>query len=227
MWSPTRYLDALMLATSVAPAELVRVLTSFGIGAANRRRLQRISVIGVPVAYGAICVLVALCLALAGPRGAALPVAPSRGAWLALALGVGVALFYVELLLALIPARMRRQKTMRVRVNLGTERLSRSFVASVLAVAFIEEVLYRGYWLRIIHTDLGWPNSVFVLLSAAAYALGHVFFGMTAVAQKLATGAVLGLLAVMSGGLAAPLVAHLSENVVVLFRAHRSRLTQA
>lgn len=80
-----------------------------------------------------------------------------------------------------------------------------------------EEMLWRGIWL-----DNGLGHTVAVPIQALGYALTHTVFGARAVIAKGATGLLLGVLAVVSGGFLVTLVTHAGFQVLT-FRSYRRR----
>jgi hypothetical protein len=83
----------------------------------------------------------------------------------------------------------------------------------VVAAPLVEELFYRGLVLRSL-TKSGLPNWVVVVLSAALFAAMHLqalqFAGL------FAFGVVLAVLALRTGRLAAPIVAHMAFNAVTV-----------
>lgn len=81
------------------------------------------------------------------------------------------------------------------------------WAAVVCAVAVSEEVLIRGALFRVLEED--WGLRVAVPVTAIAFALLHVpLYGWGALPLDLAVGVWLGGLRVLTGGVAAPAVAH-------------------
>ncbi|WP_354644466.1 type II CAAX prenyl endopeptidase Rce1 family protein [Kitasatospora camelliae] len=226
MWSHTRSLELLVLVATVAPAELVRVATAFGPGAqADPRRSARWGLLGAPAAY---LVVTALAVAVAADGGFtpdALTGWRTGAPWLAMAAAVGVALVGAEFAVGAVPRLLAGTGLPRLAVHRGGSAtvgtVGGSYAAAVLVTAAAEELLYRGLWIGVLHERLRLPVAVAVAAAAVAYAVGHLFFGGLAVVQKTLSGTVFGLLAVVSGSLAVPLVAHLAQNAAVLALAVR------
>ncbi|MFF2198224.1 type II CAAX prenyl endopeptidase Rce1 family protein [Streptomyces sp. NPDC058157] len=224
MWSPTRSLELLVLAATVAPAELIRVTTAFGPAAkagADRIRAARRGLVGVPAAY---LVVTAAALAVAADGGFlpdALSGRPPAVLWLPAAAVAGAALVGAEFAVGAVPRLAAGAGLPRLAVHRAGGAAGGGYAVSVLATAAAEELLYRGLWIGVLHERLHLPAGVAVAAAAVAYAVGHLFFGGLAVAQKTLSGAVFGLLMVVSGSLAVPLVAHLAQNGTVLALAVR------
>jgi len=217
----TPYLEALVLVCSIAPAELVRVFTSFGISEKSRRRLSRLSVVGIPAAY-ALVALLALVVALAHMSLGQLFPLEMDPTYLLLAVAVGGLTLALESGLASVQARLSHPlERQRFRVNLGGQALDERLVVSVLTTAVIEEVLYRGIWLGILQTAFHESALLAVPISAGGYALGHLFFGPRTVAQKVLSGLAFGSLFVLSGSIVVPIIAHLTENALILGLSYR------
>jgi len=221
MWHLTPSLDILILASTVAPAELIRVMTSFGLGQANRLRLGQAAQGGVLVAYVGVTALALI--ALRPSRSAlGIPQSPRGAALYAAAIGVGVLAFGAEYLLGSMPVlAMGRQP--QLRVSLAGNSATIPYLISILLVAVVEEVLYRGIWLDLLRGSLHVGTAYAVLACAAGYASGHLFFGGMALAQKFVSGAGFSLLMVATGSLAAPIAAHVSLNVIVFALARVQR----
>lgn len=222
MWSHTRSLELLVLVATVAPAELIRVATAFGPAAkagGDRGRVARRGLLGVPAAY---LLVTAVALAVAAEDGF-VPDAFSgwrtgalTGAlWLPAAVVVGAALVGAEFVLGAVPRLLDGTGRPRLAVHRGGGAVGGGYAGALLVTAVAEELLYRGLWIGVLHERFGMPAGVAVVVAAVAYAVGHLFFGGLAVAQKTLSGVVFGLLLVLSGSLVVPLVAHLAQNGVV------------
>lgn len=215
MWSRTLCLEGLVLAATIAPAELVRVATAFGTRGRDAARAARNATIGVPAAYAAVC-SVAIAVAVTGGFSPGYLSSWSVGAlWAAGAVVAGCAVVALEFGLGAAPYLLWGKRGLRLGVMLASGSVDAAFLASVTATGVAEELLYRGLWIGMLHERLGLVFPAAVLAAAFAYALGHVFFGMNVVAQKATTGAVFGTLLVASGSLVVPLVAHVTQNLVV------------
>ncbi|MER8186879.1 CPBP family glutamic-type intramembrane protease [Kitasatospora sp. NPDC094015] len=226
MWSHTRSLELLVLVATVAPAELVRVATAFGPAAragTDPGRAARRAQLGAPSAY---LLVTALAVAVAADGGFvpdALTGRPAGAPWLLAAVGIGAALVGAEFALGAAPAVLAGRGLPRLAVHPGAGPVGSGYAAAILLTAAAEEVLYRGLWIGLLHERLRLPAAIAVALAALAYALGHLFFGGLAVVQKILSGAVFGLLAVVSGSLLVPLVAHLAQNGAVYALAVRQQ----
>ena len=87
----------------------------------------------------------------------------------------------------------------------------------VLVAPLVEEFIYRGLLLGVLLAR-GWAPTFAIGLSALIFALQHIQYGWIGIAMVMVYGLVLGLLRVATGGLFAPILAHLSINLVsVLF----------
>jgi membrane protease YdiL (CAAX protease family) len=203
-----------VLAATVAPAELVRVATSFD-PRADRAVAARRARIGVPGSFAVVC---ALALGVAAAGGFAPRVLTSwtvTAPWLAAAVAVGCGSVALEYALVAAPAVARGARALRFGVATGPGGTGLGFMVSVLVTAVAEEVLYRGVWIGTLHERLDVPSTAAVAVAAAGYALGHMFFGFAVVGQKAVTGVLYGALLVASGSLLVPVVAHVAQNVAV------------
>ncbi|MFE5556586.1 type II CAAX prenyl endopeptidase Rce1 family protein [Streptomyces sp. NPDC056544] len=224
MWSHTRSLELLVLVATVAPAELIRVATAFRPAAkagAERSRVARRGLLGAPAAY---LLVTAVALAVAADGGFvpdALTNWRTGALWLSAALVVGAAVVGAEFALGALPRLLDGTGRPRLAVHRDGGTVGGGYAAAIVATAVAEELLYRGLWIGVLNEHLHLPVGVAVAVAAVAYAVGHLFFGGLAVAQKALSGAVFGLLMVASGSLAVPLVAHLAQNAVVFVLAVR------
>jgi membrane protease YdiL (CAAX protease family) len=233
MWSHTHSLEWLVIGATIAPAELVRVATSFRPGAgvaaagpsagAERARAARLQILGVPSAYATACLLAVAVAAAGGFTSQYLTDWSVSWPWAPAAAAVGCAVVALELGVGAAPQVLRGVRRIRFGVDAGPGTVGSALLASIVATAVVEEVLYRGVWIGTLNARLHVPAAIAVAASAVAYALGHLFFGSTVVMQKAVTGAVLGTLLVASGSLIVPLVAHITQNVTVFGFASRRR----
>ncbi|MEV7545892.1 CPBP family intramembrane glutamic endopeptidase [Streptomyces sp. NPDC089915] len=224
MWSHTRSLELLVLAATVAPAELIRVVTAFGPAAkavADRGRAARLGLLGAPAAY---LVVTAAALAVAAEGGFVPDTLTGRlpaALWLPAAAVAGAALVGAEFAVGAAPRLLAGTGLPRLAVHRDGAPVGGGYAAAVLVTGAAEELLYRGLWIGVLREGLHLPAGAAVAAAAVAYALGHLFFGGLAVAQKTLSGAVFGLLMVASGSLAVPLTAHLAQNAAVYALAVR------
>jgi membrane protease YdiL (CAAX protease family) len=226
MWSHTRSLELLVLAASIAPAELVRVAGSFGSfggGAAAmaadgsaRTRRERAALIGVPAAYAGVCALAVGAVLAGGFTPGYLKNWPVAWWWLVAAAAAGCAAIMVEFGIAAAPSIARGVRGLRFGVMTGTSAAGHGYLLSITVTAVAEEILYRGVWVGTLRGPLAVPAVAAIALAAVAYALGHLFFGWSVVGQKAVTGFVYGTLLVVSGSLLVPVVAHVAQNAAVL-----------
>ncbi|MFE2726808.1 CPBP family intramembrane glutamic endopeptidase [Kitasatospora sp. NPDC059327] len=222
MWSHTRSLDVLLLVTTVAPAELVRVATSFGpAGRGERARTARTAGLGVPAAYLAVTGLAAALVLSAGTAPASLGRWAAGPLWVLAAVGAGCALVGLEFVVGAAPKVLRGARGLRLGVRRGPGAAGPAFLVSIALTAVAEEVLYRGLWIGTLHERLQFPAWLAIGCAALGYALGHLFFGGLTVVQKLLSGAVFGTLLTASGSLAVPLAAHLAQNLTVYALARK------
>lgn len=189
----TLYLSELVALSCAFPVHVARI------GPAPRRWL-------VP---GLVAVVAGLAWYVA-PSSGVLGVAPP--VWYPVAVVVGLALPLLELGIGVLAARARRLPVAGFAVHGSVVGL-----AAALVTAAGEEVAYRGVGLHLLETVLGWPALLAIGATAAAYGLGHLWFGWLTVAQKVATGLALGALFDLSGhAMVVPLLAHVVQNLVVL-----------
>ena len=95
--------------------------------------------------------------------------------------------------------------------------VSAAAVAAVVVTAAAEELVFRGVWLPVLERSLGWLAAAAIALTSVIYGLNHLFFGWLTVVQKTVTGVALGVLFELSGfHLVVPVIAHVTQNLVVL-----------
>ena len=82
-------------------------------------------------------------------------------------------------------------------------------------IVVVEEVLWRGYLIGYAEDVLGVPRAVALAASALAFGINHLYFGLRNAGAKVVEGAVWGLLFVF-GGLLAPVLSHLTFNLLAL-----------
>src|SRR5712691_5800231 len=99
MWSHTLYLEYLVLAGTIAPAELIRVATSFDVRPdTGSAKLLRNPNVGVPGAY-VLVLLVAIAVVISARVQLSYLTSWKTGwLWLVIAAGVGVAVIGLEAL---------------------------------------------------------------------------------------------------------------------------------
>ncbi|WP_266181745.1 CPBP family intramembrane glutamic endopeptidase [Dyella humicola] len=89
-----------------------------------------------------------------------------------------------------------------------------------LTAGICEEILFRGFLLQYLRGHLdGGPhmNIVFAwLVSSIAFGLGHLYQGWAGVCRTTVAGLALGMLAILSGTLALPIVLHVLADLQVL-----------
>ncbi|GIG56446.1 hypothetical protein Lfu02_08180 [Longispora fulva] len=158
-----------------------------------------------------------LAAAVTGVAGLAWYVAPSTGVlarphgwwWCLAAVAVGAGAIGVEVG---VVAALRRRRVARVALHGSASRA----VAAAVVTGLAEEVLFRGVAQHLLGV-LGLPAVAAIGAVAVAYGLNHLYFGWDTVAQKVATGLLFGGLYALSGGsVLVPVIAHVTQNVLVL-----------
>jgi membrane protease YdiL (CAAX protease family) len=233
MWSHTRSLELLVLAASIAPAELVRVAGSFGSVAGGamataadssaRARRERAALIGVPAAYAGVCALAVGAVVAGGFTPDYLKTWSVAWWWVVGAAAAGCCAIMVEFGVAAAPSIVRGVRGLRFGIMTGMSAADHRYLLSITVTAVAEEILYRGVWIGTLRGPLAIPAVAAIALAGLAYALGHLFFGWSVVGQKAVTGFGFGTLLVASGSLLVPVVAHVVQNAAVLgLRARQS-----
>jgi membrane protease YdiL (CAAX protease family) len=222
MWSRTPYLEYLVIAATIAPAELVRVVTSFDTAAAaNRVRMARMARFGVPACY-LLVTSIAIAVALMGRfLPGYLTEMQIDWRWLLFATAVGCLLVALELAVGALPAMIRGARRIQAGIATGFGAAGLGYLTSIMLTAVAEEVLYRGIWIGVLREVLEVPAAIAIGSAALAYGLGHLFFGFQQVLQKVVAGTIFGVLLVTTGSLLVPILAHIAQNLVVFGLAVR------
>lgn len=93
----------------------------------------------------------------------------------------------------------------------------------VASAALSEELVYRGIIMGGIFPVLGMSWWIAVPASTLIYAMNHAFFGRGAIFLKIASGLVIAALFALSGGqILVPVLAHITQNLVLFFHARRA-----
>lgn len=100
-------------------------------------------------------------------------------------------------------------------------------VVEILLVAFLvlgEELILRQAFFAILLGGLGLAPWAAIALSALIYGLNHIFFGWSAVPQKVASGALYASLYYLAGmSILVPVIAHLVQNMALIAFALKGR----
>ena len=92
---------------------------------------------------------------------------------------------------------------------------------AVIAVAILEEILFRGVGFMVL-SSMGASIWVYVAVSGLLYALNHCHEGVATTVQKLFTGVALALLFIgFKNNILVPIFAHVFENVIVIVWSKR------
>ncbi len=133
----------------------------------------------------------------------------------AIAVGAGLAAPFVEYVIGSLTMR----RFARLAVHERSGRGAAALLAAVAAAA-AEEALFRGVAFTLLEQWLV-PAAV-IAITSVVYGLNHLYFGWLTVWQKTLTGVGFGALFVLSGhSLVIPLIAHVTQNLVVLLVLQR------
>lgn len=92
-----------------------------------------------------------------------------------------------------------------------------------LALAILEELLFRQLWSGILIVNLGLPIWGYIVISSVAYGFNHLYYGLSTFLQKVSTGTILALLFWYSGGvILIPIIAHTLQNAIILIWGRRA-----
>jgi CAAX protease family protein len=222
MLSRTLYPECLVLAATVAPAELIRVATSFNKGKSKISHVLRNPSYAVSCAYVLTLGLALIVVISNHFTSGYLTAWRVSFLWLAIAIGVGCSLVGLEIVIGAAPKIMRGNHVMGFSVNAGQDQLTTGYLAAISVTGAAEEIMYRGLWIGTLTERLNVASALAIPGAAMAYALGHLFFGASVVGQKAMTGVALGMLLIASGSLLVPLVAHVAQNMTVYMLATKN-----
>jgi len=89
-------------------------------------------------------------------------------------------------------------------------------LSAVIAAPIIEEVIFRG-WMQPMMISRGMPAIFAVLITALFFGLVHVFSGLQVMTYTFLLGIALGMARLITGRVAAPMLAHMANNAWALF----------
>jgi len=89
-------------------------------------------------------------------------------------------------------------------------------LSAVIAAPIIEEVIFRG-WMQPMMVSRGMPALFAVLITALFFGLVHIFSGLQVMAYTFILGIALGAARLITGRVAAPMLAHMANNAWALF----------
>jgi len=142
---------------------------------------------------------------------------------LAAAVGVGVALYQLERVVAQVIRRLTGRHSALAAVMEGaTTSLTRpaapvSATALLMAVIVVaEELLWRGVLVNGARESWGLTAVASCALSGGAFGIYHYFFGLRSVAMKCLHGLAWAGLLVLTGSLLVPIVSHLAFNACAI-----------
>jgi membrane protease YdiL (CAAX protease family) len=212
MTVPTPFLSTLVLLSSAFPAQVFRLAAGTD-EARVRRGFARVAApLVAPVLFAGVAALVWYLAPVSGVLGGL----PQR-TWYYVAAGAGLLAPALEILVGFVIARLRRTRVARI---VPHERWSRFSVAALLTVVVMaagEELVFRGVWTRMLEHVAGWPVAAAIGLTAVVYGFNHLYFGWLTVAQKVVSGVAFGvLLELCHGNLIVPVIAHVTQNIVVV-----------
>jgi len=130
-----------------------------------------------------------------------------------IAIGLVIAFCY----LAHIEARLSTNSTDPVRIALRKQPLDGLWLTATCSAAVAEEYVYRGVLFLLLLVVM--PMPLAALISALAFALGHLSQGWRGALYGLAFALSMQLLFVLSGALLIPMVSHLCYDLCVSYMA--------
>jgi membrane protease YdiL (CAAX protease family) len=91
-------------------------------------------------------------------------------------------------------------------------------LAVVIAAPIIEEAIFRG-WMLPMMVARGVPWIFAIAITSAGFGLMHIFWGLQVVAYTTILGVFLGVARMMTGRIAAPVLAHVGNNAWAVYIA--------
>ncbi len=209
MSTPILYHNLLVLLATVYPVSLPQIATNF----IPRQAAKHSNTIYLASSVF-VCTLLLTVSSVLVPLGAInlsidLP-------WLLIALALAPLLIGMELVVGAVVMKLSGLGIKGWGVNANWVKVSGVAFAFTLALAVLEELLFRQLWSVILVTNIGLPFWGFVLISSVAYGFNHLYYGLTTFLQKVATGVILAMLFWYSGGIIMPIIAHTLQNAIIL-----------
>ncbi len=204
-------LNILLLATTCYPTAIPQIMLPYLARYAGKNG-NAIYLCMCNILYTVLCVI--CLLVLKEPLSIK---APSAIWWYFVAAGAGVGLIFLEFFIGKLVMRLQGKKVKGFSVNNGWQNAGVVVFVCTILLAMFEEFNFRMVWNEVMVNQIGLSVYGFVLLSAAFYAVNHLYYGAITFLQKFITGVILALFYVFSGGaIIIPVLTHFLQNLMVL-----------
>ncbi|MGI6363123.1 MAG: type II CAAX prenyl endopeptidase Rce1 family protein [Bacillota bacterium] len=209
MNTPILYHNLLVLLATVYPVSLPQIAANF-IPPQAARHSNIIYLAGSVLVCGSLLAVSSFLV----PLGVNLAL---DATWLLLALAIAPLLLGLEFLVGAVILKLSGVGIGGWGVNPNWVKVSWVGFLLALALAILEELLFRQLWGVILITNLGLPAWGYIAISAVAYGFNHLYYGLSTFLQKVSTGLFLALVYWLSGGLILiPIAAHVLQNAIIL-----------
>ena len=159
------------------------------------------------------------------PRWFDFPTLLSLGITIFIAVGIGVAFYYAEVIAAQawLKLRIGNKPVVKNWMFGETKRIVRQgqrlpislLLGCILSEASMEEVLWRGHLISYATNFLNMPVQYAVAISSLAFGMNHLAYGLANVLSKTLLGVILSLLYLASGSILPCILCHQIFNLMV------------
>ena len=186
-----------------------------------------VSLMGVLILILSLCApaIRILTSAFEWPMWFGLSMSFSLGITIFFSIGIGVAFYYAEIIVARAWLKLRMGNKPIARqwmfgetkliVRQGQKLPVSLLLVCILGEAFLEEVLWRGYLVSYANDVLNMPVQYAVIISSFAFGMNHLAYGLANVISKTLFGIILSLMYLASGSLLPCILCHQVFNLMV------------
>lgn len=142
---------------------------------------------------------------------------PNSVWWYVVAIGSGGGLILLEIIVGKFVMFLRGKETRGISINNSWQNANGLIFVFTITLAIFEEINFRMVWNEVTIMQIGLPVYVFVIMSAAFYAVNHLYYGFETFLQKFVTGIILAFFYVFSGeAIIIPILVHVFQNLIIL-----------
>ena len=186
-----------------------------------------VSLMGVLILILSLCTpaIRILTSAFEWPMWFGLSMSFSLGITIFFSIGIGVAFYYAEIIVARAWLKLRMGNKPLARqwmfgetkliVRQGQKLPISLLLVCILGEAFLEEVLWRGYLVSYANDVLNMPVQYAVIISSFAFGMNHLAYGLANVISKTLFGIILSLMYIVSDSLLPCILCHQTFNLMV------------
>lgn len=166
-----------------------------------------------------ICAVYGILISIVSGMGCLKNIRYDLSKWIFVGAGFGIIVIFIEFMMAQLKAKMEfgnfAKKVSPPKSYLESFSIINVFLI-ILAASF-EEILFRQIIIvELYSTIAGWGMIIGIVLSCILYAINHVYFGVFAVIQKIASGLIFSSLFIVSEyNVLVPIMAHCVQNLVL------------